>query len=122
MENYQRLKIIFIKKYCLYSIPTMIDKFLLDITEEKDLMRKLEILECLTKKRVEILRAIADFEPGSIRALSRLVERNVKNVFEDLLLLEKNKFISFEEEGKNRKPIVKVKKITFRFEIGDKDE
>jgi predicted transcriptional regulator len=97
----------------------MIDKFLFDVSEEKDLMRKLKILECLTRKRVEILKAIASHHPGSIRALSRIVERNVKNVFEDLLLLERNKFISFEEEGKSKKPIVRVKKITFHIIEGD---
>ena len=99
----------------------MIDKFLLDVTEEKDFFQKLKILECLTKKRIEILKAISEHHPGSIRALSRVVERNVKNVFEDLLLLEKNKLIRFEEEGKSKKPIVKVKKIVFHFEMGEEE-
>ncbi|MBN1923838.1 MAG: hypothetical protein JW791_03710 [Nanoarchaeota archaeon] len=100
----------------------MIDKFLYDINEEKDFMRKLDMLECLTQKRIEIIRAIAKYHPHSIRALSRVLERNVKNVFEDLLLLEKNNFISFEEEGKSKKPVVVVKRIVFHFDLGDRDE
>jgi len=69
----------------------------------------------LTQKRIEIIRAIASSQPKSIRALSRLLERNIKNVFEDLLLLERNNFISFHEEGKNRQPIIRVRKIVFYF-------
>lgn len=100
----------------------MIDDFLYDINSEEDFLRKLDILECLTLKRIEILRAIARHHPDSIRQLSRLLERNVKNVFEDLLLLEKNKFISFQQQGKSRRPVVVVKKLVFKFDLGDEDE
>jgi predicted transcriptional regulator len=97
----------------------MKDAYLFDIDEKRKFMRELDILECLTQKRIEVLRVIAKTHPQSIRALSRILERNVKNVFEDLLLLEKHKFISFQEKGKSKKPVVLVKKIVFHFKNGD---
>lgn len=93
---------------------------LFDVDAKERFMRELDMLECLTQKRIEIIRAIAKTNPGSIRALSRILERNVKNVFEDLILLKKNNFISFRDEGKSKKPVVLVKKIVFHFE--DKGE
>lgn len=97
----------------------MKDAYLFDVDVKKKFLRELDMLECLTQKRIEILRAIANSQPDSIRALSRILDRNVKNVFEDLLLLKKHKFISFQEEGKSKKPVVLVRKIVFRFESDD---
>jgi predicted transcriptional regulator len=41
----------------------------------------------LTRRRLEILKAVRDHRPESIRALAGLVERDVKNVADDLALL-----------------------------------
>ncbi len=103
----------------MYIIPTMIKDYLYDIYKEKDFLYKLEMLECLTKKRIEILRTIVREKPSSIRALSRILERNVKNVFEDLMLLEKNNFIKFEEQGKSKRPVVRIKKVVIKLIEGD---
>jgi len=99
----------------------MTSNYLFDLENRNDFLQKLNMLECLTQKRIEILKTIAMTHPSSIRALSRILERNVKNVFEDLLLLERNNFISFEEEGKSKKPVIIVKRIVFHFN-GDRDE
>jgi len=100
----------------------MIDDFSFETEDEKTLLKELALMECLTQKRIEIMKTIAKYHPQSIRDLSRILERNIKNVFEDLVLLQKNKFISFEESGKRKKPIMVMKKIVFYYKNGQKDD
>jgi predicted transcriptional regulator len=100
----------------------MADDFSFETDDEKALLRELQLLKCLTSKRIEIMKTIAKYHPQSIRDLSRILERNIKNVFEDLILLQENKFIGFEDEGKNKKPIMIMKKVTFYYKKGEKNE
>jgi predicted transcriptional regulator len=100
----------------------MIDDFSFETDKEEALLKELQLLECLTQKRIEIIKAIARQNPQSIRDLSRMLERNIKNVFEDLVLLQKNKFISFEEKGNSKRPILIMKKVVFYYENGDKED
>ena len=46
-----------------------------------------EMGKVLTPRRLELLKAIRDYRPDSIRALATVVGRNVKNLAEDLGLL-----------------------------------
>lgn len=46
-----------------------------------------EMGKVLTPRRLELLKAIRDYRPDSIRSLASVTERNVKNVAEDLGLL-----------------------------------
>jgi len=78
--------------------------------------------EVFTKKRIELVRAIMNDEPRSIRDLAQRVERNIKNVFDDLKLLHNFKIVEFERMGKCKKPIVKKKTIIFKFKRGGYDE
>jgi len=52
-----------------------------------------------------LLRVIREEEPESIRATARLVERDVKNVHQELTTLEALGVISFEKEGRSKKPV-----------------
>jgi predicted transcriptional regulator len=99
----------------------MVDDFSFETDDEKTLLKELALFECLTSKRIEIMKTIAKCHPQSIRALSRILERNIKNVFEDLVLLQKNKFIGFEEKGKSKKPIMIMKKVVFYYKKGEKE-
>ncbi|VVB75305.1 Uncharacterised protein [Candidatus Tiddalikarchaeum anstoanum] len=90
--------------------------------EKKKMLDQFSILECLTEKRIEMIKVIMKEEPHSIRELSRVLDRNVKNVFEDLVLLQKNHIISFHGEGRTKKPIVIVRKIVFTFQGGNNNE
>ncbi|MDD2678354.1 MAG: hypothetical protein PHG04_00720 [Candidatus Nanoarchaeia archaeon] len=100
----------------------MSDDFSFETDDEKTFLKELELMECLTQKRIEIMKTIAKHHPQSIRDLSRLLERNIKNVFEDLVLLQKNKFIDFEESGKKKKPVMFMKKIVFYYNNGKKED
>jgi len=100
----------------------MVDDFSFETDDEKALLKELALLECLTQKRIEIMKTIAKHHPQSIRDLSRILDRNIKNVFEDLVLLQKNRFISFEEQGKSKKPIMVMKKVVFYYKDGNKED
>jgi predicted transcriptional regulator len=107
---------------CLYFIPTMIEAFFEDfLKEKKKMLDMFGALECLTQKRVEMIKTIMAQEPNSIRELSRILDRNVKNVFEDLALLQKNQIVRLEGIGRTRKPIVVIKRIVLTFNGGEND-
>ncbi len=74
-----------------------------------------DFFEVFTRKRLELIRAIMNNEPNSIRDLAKLVQRNIKNVFEDLQILNDYKIISFVEQGRRKKPVVRKKTIILSF-------
>jgi len=71
-------------------------------------MRKFDIF---TEKRMEVLRAIMERHPKSIRMLADMLERDIKNVFEDLQILRNMDLIDFVKEGKCKRPVVKKRII-----------
>jgi len=60
-----------------------------------------EVGKVLTPKRLEILKAIRDHHPDSVRALAQLTGRNVKNVADDLQLLAS---LGFVDLGRRARP------------------
>ncbi|MBD3312125.1 hypothetical protein GF352_01565 [archaeon] len=78
-----------------------------------------DFFDVFTRKRIELVKAIMDNEPRSIRALAQRVERDIKNVFNDLKLLHNFRIIEFKKIGRCKKPIVKKKTIIFRFKRGE---
>ncbi len=95
-----------------------------DIIEELEKQHKKEVLliekqmrmfEALTKKRIELVRAVMKENPKSIRELANIVERDVKNVFNDLKILKKMKLIKFVKKGRCSRPRIRKKIIVFSF-------
>lgn len=62
--------------------------------------------DVLSTRNVDLIRAIAREEPGSIRETARIVERDVKDVHGDLQELEALGLVRFEEEGRAKRPVV----------------
>ena len=73
--------------------------------------RQLKLFEALTEKRLQLIRAVMESHPRSIRELASIVDRDVKNVFEDLKLLNKMKLIKLDREGRCVIPRVRKKII-----------
>jgi predicted transcriptional regulator len=69
-----------------------------------------------------ILRVIRDEEPDSIRATARLVERDVKNVHQELTKLEALGVIRFEEEGRSKKPVFPYDDLLIRPFVDERDD
>ncbi len=62
------------------------------------------LFETFTPRTIQLLETIADAEPGSIRETARLVERDVKNVHEELSELARLGLIQFEQAGRAKRP------------------
>ena len=57
-------------------------------------------------RNLELLRTIAQREPESIRETARLVERDVRQVHDNLAELKELHLLEFEEEGRQKRPTV----------------
>ena len=74
----------------------------------------------LTPKRIALLRAVHHHEPRSIYALAKVVERNFKNVKDDVALLAHVGLIELEHERHSRErtiPHVGYDNLEVRFQI-----
>ncbi len=68
-----------------------------------------------TQKRLEILNKLNKAQPNSIAELSRMLKRNIKNVYDDLQILNKFNLIKLKKQGKNIKPELDVVEVTLDF-------
>lgn len=78
----------------------------------------------LSAKNLELIRTIASEEPGSVRELSRLVDRDIKNVSTALNELEDLGLIRFDQDGSAKQPRVWFDEISIDIRvapIGRKD-
>jgi predicted transcriptional regulator len=63
------------------------------------------LTQTFNDRTLGLLRAITNAEPESIRETARLVERDVKNVHEELTRLEAMGVIRFVEDGRSKRPV-----------------
>lgn len=61
--------------------------------------------KALTTKRLELIRLIKKRHPQSLQELARLAERDIKNVSQDLKLLENLGLVSTKKEKEGRKEV-----------------
>lgn len=71
-----------------------------------------ECLSKLTPKRIEILDTISSMNFQSITELAAKIGRDIKNVYEDLKVLEEMGFVKLERRGRRVHPIPLLKEIT----------
>jgi predicted transcriptional regulator len=60
----------------------------------------------LSKTNLELLQTVAEYEPDSMRETARLVERDIKNVSEDLNFLAEIGVVEIETDGRAKRPVV----------------
>jgi predicted transcriptional regulator len=63
-------------------------------------------METLTPRVLDLIEAVRRDEPESINEAARVVDRDVKNVHEELARLARLGIIYFEEEGQRKRPVV----------------
>jgi DNA-binding transcriptional ArsR family regulator len=81
------------------------------IEELRDL--SLEETALLTPKRIELLYSLANLRVDSINKLAQKTRRNVKNVYQDLKVLQSLGFVTFRKHGRrNIVPGTLVEEIT----------
>jgi len=70
-----------------------------------------QLFETFTPRTMELVGAIADDHPTGIRETARLVERDVKNVHDELTTLERLGVIRFEQTGRSKQPILPYEEV-----------
>jgi len=65
-----------------------------------------DLLSTLTPRTLDLIEAIRRAEPESINEAARVVDRDVKNVHEELGRLARLGIVYFEEEGQKKRPVV----------------
>ena len=74
--------------------------------------------QLLTDRRMELLEAVMEQPPESIRALADRLDRDVHDVHDDLHLLAEYDVIHFEENGRAKKPYVPYDTVRIEVEFG----
>lgn len=70
-----------------------------------------QLFETFTPRTMELLGVVADERPTSIRETARVVERDVKNVHDELTTLERLGVIRFEQDGRSKQPILPYEEV-----------
>lgn len=65
-----------------------------------------ELMATLTPRTLDLIEAIRREEPTSINGTARVVERDVKNVHEELTRLAQLGIVYFEADGRSKRPVV----------------
>ena len=65
-----------------------------------------DLMATLTPRVLDLIEAIRRDEPASINETARVVDRDVKNVHEELSRLAQLGIIFFEEDGQRKRPVV----------------
>ncbi|PSP82618.1 hypothetical protein BRC96_10415 [Halobacteriales archaeon QS_6_64_34] len=82
-----------------------------------------DLMATLTPRVLELIAAIRQEEPSSINETARTVDRDIKNVHEELNRLAQLGIILFEENGQSKRPVVwfdeLVINLPFDSEAGD---
>lgn len=76
-----------------------------------------QLATVFTPRAMDLLQVIAQKEPASIREAARLVDRDIKQVSENVERLESVGVIEFVEEGKAKRPVVCYDKIDIQLPL-----
>lgn len=76
-----------------------------------------EMRKVLTEKRLVLLKAVKDKKPASIYELAKLVNRDIRNVLQDLAYLQELGLVEITETGHKKIPHVEYEKIAFEVAI-----
>lgn len=81
-----------------------------------------ELLGTITPSVLELIEVIRREEPESINEAARAVDRDVKNVHDELTRLARIGIIYFEEEGRRKRPIVWFDEVVIDIPFGSLDD
>jgi len=80
-----------------------------------------ELVRIFTPRRMELLAKIRELKPNSITELAEKIERDFKNVYNDLKALAAVGLVEFEGKGRNKKPYLPYERVKFEFAKSDID-
>ena len=77
-----------------------------------------DLMETLTPRVLDLIEAIRREEPASINETARVVDRDVKNVHEELSRLAQLGIIFFEQDGQSKRPVVWFDELLINLPFG----
>ena len=77
-----------------------------------------ELNRILTPQRKRLLDVVREYKPSSIRELAEKLGRDYKNVYDDVVFLERIGFLKLERRGKRLVPVVDYDTIDIQIKIG----
>ena len=101
---------------------------LADDSPETDAPRRLsfettdQLAQVFTPRAIDLLQVIAQKEPASIREAARLVDRDIKQVSENLDRLEAYSVVEFVDNGRAKQPVVEYDEIDIRLPLREAPE
>ena len=81
-----------------------------------------QLAQVFTPRAIDLLQVVAREEPASIREAARLVDRDVKQVSENLNRLAAYDIVTFVEEGRAKRPVVPYDEVDIRLPLGESVE
>jgi len=81
-----------------------------------------QLAQVFTPRAIDLLQTIAQKEPASIREAARLVDRDIKQVSENLDRLEEYSVIDFVQNGKAKRPVVDYDEIDIQLPLRQSPE
>jgi len=81
-----------------------------------------QLARVFTPRAIDLLQVIAQDEPASIREAARLVDRDIKQVSENLERLEEYGIVEFEQEGRAMRPVVEYDEIDIQLPLRQRAE
>ncbi|MFB6208736.1 MAG: transcriptional regulator [Candidatus Nanohaloarchaea archaeon] len=82
------------------------------IFEDTEMFRRM-----LTEKRQELIEEVIENPPGSIRKLAENLDRGLREVHEDVKLMENYGIIQTEEDGNTKKPRIPYDRIHIEIDL-----
>jgi len=76
-----------------------------------------EIQRILTPKRLELIRSIMDDEPDSMQEVGENLDRGLREIHDDLHLLEGYGIVELRKEGRAKKPVIPYDRIKIEVEL-----
>lgn len=78
-----------------------------------------EVARLMQEKNLELLRALAQNDPSSIRETAELVDRDYKEVHRNLTELETLGVVAFENVGRSKRPVVHFDELEIDVSLTD---
>jgi len=76
-----------------------------------------QLLQVFTPRAIDLVQAIAREEPESMREAARLVDRDIKQVSENLGRLAEYDVVEFVDEGRAKRPVVPYDEIDIQLPL-----
>ncbi len=81
------------------------------IFKEELIFHTAEFYQILTPRRMELLEFIHNHNPESIKSLANTLNRDYKNVYDDVLALPRYHLLELVRKGKNKRPVSRLTAI-----------